>query len=210
METQIKNRYEHFKVKFKDLDIEVKLLDNKATFPNTAKKDFIGFCEEFKVIMKNKDKEITYKFYNSIMEREISDALNNKDNVYLYNHGFMLNLKGFREFMNKKRWGGYDKIKSVKELTQERILNLIYSILNSFEMDRNTETLDFYDFCDSFGYDKDSRTAEKVYNAVIDFKIQARSLNLTDNQDKYFNEEVSQETEKFNQDLRKAIIEQTQ
>ena len=79
LKTRFNNvKYEHFKVNFKGLVIEVKLLDDKATFPNSDNNDF---CEEFKITISRtptsgaKEKEISYKFYNSVMEREISQIL---------------------------------------------------------------------------------------------------------------------------------------
>jgi hypothetical protein len=38
-------------------------------------------------------------------------------------------------------------------------------VLDSLAMDAQAYWLDFDGFCDEFGYDKDSRKAEKIYNA---------------------------------------------
>ena len=102
-------RYEHFKVNFKGLIIEVKLLDNDATFPNSNNKDF---CEEFKISITNKEKTINFKFYNSIMEREISQLLNTNglENVYknlLFGDYGIFKAGEFKKLMTKKfMWGG--------------------------------------------------------------------------------------------------------
>jgi hypothetical protein len=192
-------KYEHFKINFKGLVIEVKRLDDKATFPNTEDKNF---CEEFKIIVTNKDKVITYKFYNSIMERDISEHL--KTNLKQYPTG-LLKVKEFKNFMGRKMWGGYDKVKNSKELNRERAVNLLYSVLNSLALDKNSETETFKDFCDNFGYDTDSIKAEKVYKAVQEFKSKIYDLRLTTEQEEYLNEQANQETEQFKKDVYEAI-----
>lgn len=192
-------KYEHFKVNFKGLIIEVNLLDDKATFPNSEDKDF---CEEFKINITNKEKTISFKFYNSIMERNISEHL--KLNLEQYPKG-KLKIKEFKNFMRRQMWGGYDKVKNLKELNRERATNLLYSALNCIASDMQSETETFKDFCDNFGYDIDSIKAEKIFKAVIEQKEKIKSLRLNQEQEIYLNEEVSQETEKFKQDVYNAI-----
>jgi len=200
-------RYNYFKVNFKGLVFEVKLLDDKATFPNIDNKDV---CEEFKINISRtptsgtKEKSISFKFYNSIMEREISEHL--KLNLLQYPKG-TLKIKEFKGFMRRKMWGGYDEVKNLKQLTEKRIYFLLYSVINSLSMDRTTETDSFKFFCDNFGYDEDSRKAEKIFKAVQEQKEKIESLNLTEEQIKYLDEEANQETDKFSEDVLKAIQE---
>lgn len=193
-------KYEHFFIKFKGLDFEIKLLDDSALFPNSLKEDK-SFCEEFKVIVNNKDKEISFKFYNSQMEREIS--------LYLKNLGYVkYNNREFKTFVNCRfMWGGYDKVKSREDLIKQRIINLFYSILNDIAFNYFNDLTSFNWFCDSFGYDKDSRTAEKIFNSCIELQEKLYSLNFDEKFLKYLENEVQQETEKFNQDIIKAIEE---
>ena len=163
LKTRFNNlKYEHFKINFIGLDFEVKLLDNEAVFPNSKDNKKI---EQFKVILTHKERIINFNFYNSIMEREISKNL--KLNLEQYPKG-ILKIRDFRAYMKKQMWGGYDKVKNLKELTETRIYYLLYGIINSFAMDRTTETDNFKFFCDNFGYDEDSRKAEKIYKAVLE------------------------------------------
>lgn len=200
LKTRFNNiKYEHFKVNFKGLVIEVKLLDNQANFPESDNKDL---CEEFKIIITNGNKTINYKFYNSIMEREISEHL--KLNLQQYPTG-TLKIKEFKSFMGRQMWAGYDRVKNLKELNRERVYYLLYGVLNCFESDKNTETESFKFFCDNFGYEEDSRKAERIFKAVQELKEKIETLNLTEEQNIYFNEEVQQETDKFSKDVYNAI-----
>jgi len=190
-------RYEHFKVNFKGLVFEVKLLDDSATFSNSNNKDLV---EEFKVIVTNGEKSISYKFYNSIMEREISSI------IKLYNKN--LNFSQLKIHLKQKplkMWGGYDEVRNFKQLTETRIYNLLYSIINSFGSDMDIETDDFKFFCDSFGYDEDSRTAEKIFNASIEFKQKVNTLKLSENQINYLRDIAGREEKPFKEDVLKAI-----
>lgn len=199
LKTRFNNlRYEHFKVEFKGLVIEIKLLDNKATFPNSDNKDL---CEEFKISVTHKDKTISYKFYNSVMEREISDILANE--IYTINWS---QTKQYLKTRPLKMWGGYDEdLKSSKTLEYARIKHLLYSVLNCFALDKETETESFKFFCDNFGYDEDSIKAEKIYKAVLEMKAKIYDLKLTEKQETYFNEEANQETDKFKQDVYTSV-----
>lgn len=193
-------KYEHFFIKFKGLDFEIKLLDDSALFPNSLKEDK-NLIEEFKVIVNNKDKEISFKFYNSQMEREIS--------LYLNNLGYVkYNNREFKSFVNRRfNWGGYDKVKNREDLIKQRIINLFYSILNDIAFNYSNDLTSFNYFCDSFGYDKDSRRVEKIFNSCIELQEKLLSLNFDEKFLKYLENEVQQETEKFNQDIIKAIEE---
>jgi hypothetical protein len=192
---KINNKYEHFKLNFQGLNFEIKLLDDSANFPHSDNK---GLHEEFKVYVTNDKKTISFKFYNSQMEREISQIV--KD----YNWNFKAGE--FKKLISKKfHWGGYDKIKNLKELTHERIYNLFYGIIYNISLDLLSENESFKDFCDNYGYDFDSRKAEKIYNEVIQQNEKIKSLKLSSEQMKYFNEEANQETEKFREDVKNAI-----
>jgi hypothetical protein len=193
------NKYEHFNFKFKGLDFEIKLIDDCSYFPNSEE---IKPVEEFKIIVKNKDKEINYKFYNSIMEREISQIL--KENLKKYHFSQVKRLLKDRPL---KMWGGYDKINTFSDFDLRRMEHLSYSVLNCFALDKETETDDFKFFCDNLGYNEDSIKALNIFSEVVKLKRKILSLNLTEEQEKYFNEEVNQETETFNNDLKKAIFE---
>jgi len=199
-------RYEHFKASLNGLTFEVKLLDDNSSFPFEEKHNNI---EEFKVIVTNNSNKrtINFKFYNSQMERNISENI--KQNIEQYPKG-ALKVKEFKSFMNSLMWGGYDKIKSLKELNEARIENLFYSILHSWALDMSTDITSFNDFCDNLGYDNDSRKAEKVFNAIIEQQAKVLSLWLSIEQIKYLNEEVNQETEKFSVDIKQAIQEAKQ
>lgn len=196
-------KYENFSFNFKGLEFEVKLLDNSATFPNS---DDNTLHEEFKVIVKNGDKQISYKFYNSNMEREISELLNNKKDGVIWGYNGNFRIMAFKKYMDKEHmWGGYDDIKSFEELEKERIFNLAYSILTSFVLDMNTDTSSFKEFCSTFGYNEDSRQDERIFNAVIENKEKIESLKLTKEQKKFLNNEVERETEEFNKYLREIL-----
>lgn len=193
-------KYDNFFIKFKCLDIEFKLLDDSAFFPNQEKKDKKEFVEEFKIIVKNKNKEIEFKFYNSIMEREISK--------YLKELGYVkYNNLHFKSWIKRFSWVGYDKVKNREDLIKQRIINLSYSVLNSIAMDINNDLSSFSWFCSNYGYDEDSRTAEKIYKSCQELQEKLLSLNLDKEFLKYLDEEAMQETDKFKEDIIKAVQE---
>lgn len=212
MTTQIKSRfgnmkYEHFKINFKGLVIEVKLIDNEATFPNT---DSRALIEEFKVKITNKETSIGYLFYNSVMERQISEFLkNNRTKGFQYS-----NIAEFKRYISRTfSWGGYDDVKNNKELTNKRIWWLLLGILvdlQSYIKFSEYSGSDFDWFCDNFGYDKDSRKAEKIYREMQDMEKKVNSLKLSEEQENYLINEVQQETDKFSKELKKAIEQEIQ
>lgn len=195
-------KYEHFKVELNGLSVELKLLDNEATFPNSSDTQKV---EEFKVTIKNlfgllgeKEKKISFKFYNSQMEREISKYLNELGYV-AYNN------RQFKEWMSYRfMWGGYDKVKNRTELIKERIRNLLYSVINCVARDRGEDLSSFSWFCSIFGFDEDSRNAERIYKECQVMQDKINSLQLSDKQIKFFDEEANQETDKFSEEIRKA------
>lgn len=194
-------KYEHFKIKFLNLDWEIKLLDDCTTFPNSDNKNL---CEEFKIIVTNGDKTISYKFYNSSMEKQISDILkqHNKNLSWgLIKSSLKTNLL--------RMWGGYDKdLKNNKTLEYARIKHLFYSVLNCFAQDMTTDLSSFSWFCSNFGYHEDSRKAEKIFNECVTMQDKIKSLNLNKEQIKYLEDEAQQETNDFKEDVYNTI-EQT-
>ena len=197
------NKYEDFKINFKGLLFEVKLLDDSAEFPNDDSK---RLHEEFKVYVSNGTNKINFKHYNSGMERELTKILNNKKEP-LFTFTGILNIREFKTLMTKKfMWGGYDKIINLQTLRTARIKNLLYGIINNLACDlENNGT--FKDFCDNYGYDFDSRKAKKIYHAVTEQNEKLQSLNLTREQKEYLREEAEQETEQFEEDILKAVQE---
>lgn len=199
-----KRKYEHFEFDYNDLNFEVKLLDSDAHFPNT---DQEKPCEEFKVtvckaILGETMKTISYKFYNSIMEREISKALgmHNKNTAWGLIKGQLANvLKG---------WGGYDKhMANFTKFSQQRIFNLAYAILNNFANDMQ-EIYSFDDFCSNFGYEQDSIKAKKIFDSYAELQAKIESLKLTEKQRDFFINVVATEEEDFNDTLHYALEEE--
>ena len=189
-------KYEHFKVNFKGLNIEVKLLDNNAVFPNSEDKNAV---EEFKVLITYKGKTMNFKFYNSQMEKGISDYLNEL--------GYMAyNNKQFKSFVSSKfSWGGYDDVKNRTDLIHERIYNLLYSIINSFANDNNADLSSFSFFCDNFGYDNDSIKARTIYNQLQEQQEKFFNLGIDEKLKTYLFEIAGQEEKPFEEDVKKAI-----
>jgi hypothetical protein len=168
-------------------------------------------CEKLNIEITNGKNKIDYTFYNSIMESQISDLLT----LYKMPSDFVR----FREHLRMsicKMWAGYDedlnekKISTYREFDKKRIWWLIYEVLNdlsgSFNFSEESPT--FEDFCDCFGYDKDSRTAERIYKKLLEQEQKAKSLNISEEGLKYFLEEVHQETEGFSNYLKNQINEQ--
>lgn len=198
LKTRFNNmKYEHFRVKFKGVMIEVKLLDDNAIFPNSVEKRNV---EEFKVILTYKDKSIDYKFYNSIMEREISQFIKNNRVKGFQNQ----NIKVLKQHVFKF-WSGYDDCNNIKALIEKRIFYLLYSILNTLSLDISMDLSSFSWFCSNFGYDEDSRNAERIYKECQLIQEKLNSLNFDEDFLKYLEEEAGQETDKFHKDVLDAI-----
>lgn len=191
--------YEKGNIEFKGLKISWKLLDSNVKFPNSNKEDKTRH-EEFRFYISNKDLTETFPFFNSQMELNISNDLENfKD--YNYN----LRVKDFKQYMTKTHlWGGYDEIKSFKELDKERTFNLVYGFLNFISSDLANEQDTFKDFCDKFGYDIDSLKLKKIYYEIIN---QCEKLNnvLNKKQKDYFVNKIAVEEEVFEKDLRGVL-----
>lgn len=194
-------KYEHFEFDYNDLNFEVKLLDSDAKFPNSEQEKP---CEEFKITVINVQmgqeiKAINYKFYNSIMEREISKSLelHNKHTSWGLIKGQLANvLKG---------WGGYDKyMANFTKFSQQRIFNLAYSILNCFANDMQPIN-DFPEFCSNFGYEEDSIKSKKIFDSYVELQNKIESLKLTGSQRDFFINVVATEEEDFNDTLCDAM-----
>lgn len=174
----------------------------------TTESDKNGEHEVFNIEVFNPQnkKKIRQEFHNSIIECGISQKIERYKNLYSFSEFFNL--------IRPKMWAGYDenlqgkKIKSFKELDKKRIWWLMLSVLIDFS--ENIEVGEnFYEFCDSFGYDRDSREAENIYKKVIDYKEKIRSLELTEKQERYFLKVVRQEKDQFtDKDLTKATEDQ--
>jgi hypothetical protein len=198
-------KYEHFEFDYNGLNFEVKLLDSDAHFPNT---DQEKPCEEFKIAVINVQmgqevKAINYKFYNSIMEREISQILKEHNKNSQWGQ-----IKGLLEDRPLRGWGGYDKhMANFTKFTQERIFKLAYSILNCFANDMQ-QINSFSEFCDNFGYEKDSFKAKKVFDSYAELQAKIESLKLTEKQKNFLIDIVATEEEDFNDTLHYALEEE--
>jgi hypothetical protein len=188
--------YKHFDLIFKGLLFDIKLIDSESVFPNSTDNKQV---EQFKVVVQNKDKKITFFFYNSQMEKGISD--------YLDSLGYVAyNNKQFKSFVSSRfSWGGYDDVKNKQDLTKKRIYHLFYGILNSMAQDIEEDLSSFSWFCNNLGYDEDSRTAEKIYKTCQEQQEKLLSLGIDEKTRKYFQEEAQQETDKFSTDIKTAI-----
>lgn len=193
-------KYENFAVKFKGLNFEFKLLDDSAFFPNAEKTDKT-LHEEFKIIVSNKENNIIFKFYNSSMEREISKYLNEL--------GYLsYNNRQFKDFVSSRfHWGGYNKVKNRNDLIKERIINLFYRVVNSMAYDINEDLSSFSWWCSNLGFDEDSLRAKKFYEEAQTQQEKLLSLELDSETLKYLEEHAQQETNKFKEDIIKAVGE---
>ena len=189
------NKYEKGNITFKGLNIYWNLY--------TTEKSEHGVCEVFNIVVeedkkhkqsfreyyKNK-KEIRFDFTNSIVEYELSKL----------NIGWVPLREIKKKLLRKYSWGGYDEVKNRKEFREERVKNLLYSILNCMANDSITVCLTFKDFCDAFGYE-DSIKHKKIYHKVLDQYDKLNSLNINWSDWEY----IAQEEEQFPLELDKAL-----
>jgi hypothetical protein len=194
----MENEYIKSEIVFKDLkfNISLNVIEDKN--------------EVFKVVITNlnNNRQIMIdNFKNSIMEYNLTQEIKeyeilkfSKRQKYPFSY-FLKNC------ISLKGWGGYDQVKSLKELDQARTFNLIYSILNDFSryVDFLEGNLSFKEFCDNFGYDEDSIKAKEIYKSCLSYYEKIVSLYLTKEQKQYFLNEAQQETDQFNKDL-KAVF----
>lgn len=188
-------KYSHFAFNFQGLSFEFKLIDSEK-WKNDKEES-----ENFKITITNGERTITYIFHNSIMEKKISDYLNNLGYV-----GY--NNRQFREWFKRFMWGGYDDVKNLKQLINKRCYYLAYGVLNDFATYINwiDSNRTFKEFCEMFGYNKDSREAEKIYRECLELYEKVESLKLSEKQEQYFLNEANQETNKFSKDVEKLFI----
>ncbi len=64
------------------------------------------------------------------------------------------------------------------DLTEEELKQALRCIIE----DANSGTMDFKEFCSEFGYDTDSRRAEKIYNACKNSLMKVRDLGFFDSE----------------------------
>jgi len=131
-----------------------------------------GEVEKINIEVINGSNKIDYNFYNSLMEKELSDKLQAaKDRMTPQEFISAIRNGYFRPHM----WAGYDKglsgrkISNISELNKKRIYYFLNSVLvdlaGYYNWSDHSPT--FEDFCSEFGYDKDLRKSEAVYNACI-------------------------------------------
>lgn len=197
-------KYEEGTLNFQGLTISWKLITTETENGKTH--------EVFNIEFQNGKEKIRQEFHNSIMEFELSEKLKDARERMSYTEFLKaINSGFFRPHM----WAGYDedlnekKLRGFDNLIKKRLWWFLYSVINDFSMyiDYN----DYYDFnwfCDCYGYDKDSRKAEQIHNSCINYHEKISSLNLSEKQRDYFLNESNQETQKFSDDLKKAILEQ--
>ena len=196
--------YKKGEVKFKGLKFSWNLI--------TTEKGTNGEYEVFNIEIEKDGIKIRQEFNNSIMENKISELMK------LYPNYKTMDFIQFRNHLRTsvcKMWGGYDKgiddktkIKNFKEFNKKRIWWLLLSIITDFSNYIEFEE-GFSWFCANYGYDEDSRKAEDIYKKCLDYFNKIETLKLSDEQRKYFINEVSQETNLFcHKDLNKIIEEQ--
>ena len=201
-------KYEKGEIVLKKISEDFKI---KWVVCGTSNKFNNGEVEKINIEVINGNQKIDYNFYNSIMERKISDRLN------LYK--MPLDFLKFRNDIRIgvcKMWGGYDedfnnkKIGNIKQFTQKRIYWLLSSVLIDFAGFYNFSecNLNFKDFCDNFGYDNTLREHELIYKKCLEMEEKFNSLNLSEESLKYLSEIVAQEDESFNKYIKLKIEEQ--
>lgn len=196
----MKNTYEEGMIKLKGLKISWRFLDNVIPKNWDSKQEI----EQFRIKIQNGDKKESFDFYNSIMEKEISDKL--KENK----KGYYQNWRQLFLFIRPKMWGGYDDAKkNYQTFVKKRIWWLLSSALNSIMRDgfkfSEYSGSSFDWFCDNFGYDKDSRKAEKIFKACQEMEEQLKNLDFNKEQSIYIENQIMQKTDLFNKHLAVAI-----
>ncbi len=189
----MKNTYKNCEVTLKNLNFKVSLLD-------TEKEEY-GEVELFKVEVTNilNGKSFLYRnFKNSVMEKKISDYLKEFSSQ---------GIKNFKSFMNSQHWSGYDKIHYFQELDKKRVEYLLYSVIQDFSFYVNMSDYEttFENFCDNYGYERDSIKAFKIYQECLNFERKIKGLNLSEEQENFLINEVRSEEESFNEELKKEL-----
>ena len=138
------------------IEYECKFLKNDYHFDNDKSTRDI-----YEITLKRGTRDYTFNFGQSLMDSQYyQDSI--KERTYTLNgqnrtgnyiiHDISKFIKAFPD-------GGSQKLKLVKGKEPE--LYDILTCLTKYEVGR------FEDFCSEFGYDEDSRSAEKTYNAVV-------------------------------------------
>lgn len=138
------------------IEYECKFLKNDYHFDNDKSTRDI-----YEITLKRGTRDYTFNFGQSLMDSQYyQDSI--KERTYTLNgqnrtgnyiiHDISKFIKAFPD-------GGSQKLKLVKGKEPE-----LYDILTCLT---KYEVGTFEDFCSEFGYDEDSRSAEKTYNAVV-------------------------------------------
>lgn len=184
-------KYEKGELNFKDLKFSWKLTHTK--------KGEHGEHEVFKIEISNGENTLFQEFNNSVMENDISKKLKN----YVFS---------FKE-LRPKMWAGYDedlnnKKMTLKEFSKKRIYWLLYGVINDFSGYIEIDYYSFKEFWDNFGYDEDSKKAEKIYFSCLEYYNKIQGLILNQEQREYFLNVVRSEEEEFNKLIKKEIQNQ--
>ena len=187
--------YEKGEIRLKDIVVSWILVDS----------DSVRFgdkpTEEFKFKIKNdlNKKSLTFDFNNSIMEREISEKIKE------WNINTPQKYSQYKQQLRSQLWGGYDKL-DFTQFKRKRIYYLVYGAINSFFSDgyefSEYNGITFEWFCKSLGYDEDSRKAEQIYNTLKKQEKDLENLQLSDDFNKYIEDEIRQESDKYSNDLK--------
>lgn len=198
-----KNTYLKGNVTFKDIKVTWQKIDNVIAFDNKE------LTEKFYFTLSYNNVKISFDFYNSIMERQISDIMEM--------HGILESfcMPQFKQtvYTELKRrplnmWGGYDKLRDLKAFQNKRIYYLLYGALHSFFLDSfnfSDYNPTFKDFCFNYGYDEDSIKANKIYKKCIKQVEKLKKLKLSDKLLKYIEENIMQETDKYSKDISEVL-----
>jgi hypothetical protein len=193
--------YEEGETLIKGVRVGWKLVDASAEFPNTnGEKGAPSLHERFLFVISAGGKTYKFDFYNSVMERGITALIGEQRK--------MQSVKQTREAISRRfSWGGYSKCASYAQLEAKRVFYLVYGALNSNASDVMTDTGSFSEFCLGLGYDTDSRSAEKIFNAIREAKNKwdefAPALDAP--QRAFFEMNASQEDDEFSEEVKNAV-----
>jgi hypothetical protein len=138
-----------------------------------------------------------FKFYNSISETEITQKLSHQKR-------FFADTTGVLKILRPKTWGGYDNIKTLQDFKNKRVYYLVYGFVNCFFNDLLSETDTFKNFCDSYGYDENSRKAYEIYTLLMTQKEDPLSVSLLRNEAVLI-ENGAREENGFNDIIKNAV-----
>jgi hypothetical protein len=125
-------------------------------------------------------KQTEFKFKKFIVTAKLEETgvkfpnTDEKDQM-LHNH-FIVTVKNENGSIDFDWYGSYNDHKNnVTELDKSNLKDA----LHSFFSDTIAGNMDFKEFCSEFGYDEDSRKAEKIYNACGDLFEKTEILGIT-------------------------------